>query len=170
MADAVTFPPIEILNMNLRVDIKLCHWFQKFLFSLWYNHLSRFSNQGVQAERITLWAFILWSSHARVTSVMSVSSLSSWMDAFKISWKSIVMALMTFRNCDRKRKSWMKNGIFFISFVKYKYSCSCSVHEKEYTLSCIIVIEMLCLLSHQIQILLWFWCSGDWCTNAMINT
>ena len=129
------------LQITNRVDIKLCHWFQKFLFSLWYNHLSRFSNQGVQAERITLWAFILWSSHARVTSVMSVSSLSSWMDAFKISWKSIVMALMTFRNCDRKRKSWMQNGIFFISFVddfpkvQYKCSSSCSVHEKEYILS-----------------------------------
>ena len=46
-------------------------------------YLAKFSIYRLLAnKRITLWAFILWPSHARVTSVMSVLSFSIQMDAF----------------------------------------------------------------------------------------
>ena len=48
-----------------------------------YRYLAKFSIYRLLAnKRITLWAFILWPSHARVTSVMSVLSFSIQMDAF----------------------------------------------------------------------------------------
>ena len=50
--------------------------------------LSIVLKNGIHVKRITLWALILWSSHARVTSVKSSSVLSSPKDSLVLSWKS----------------------------------------------------------------------------------
>ena len=55
----------------------------------WGWAFSSFLKKGLQAERTTLWALMLWSSHARVISVKSLPFLRSSKATWARSWNSV---------------------------------------------------------------------------------